>query len=104
MLDWERGNIFRLEYVGKEEDVIENDTLVTSGLGKVFPKGFPVGVVFRVTEERGELSRGVGVVSMTDLNTLQELFVVVGSRDWDDSSLYDELERMADTDRGEERQ
>jgi rod shape-determining protein MreC len=96
MLEWERGNNFRLAYVGKEEDVGEGDTLVTSGLGRMFPKGFPVGIVMRVTEERGELSRRVDVVSMTDLNTLQELFIVVGSRQWDDSSLYDELERIMD--------
>ncbi len=103
LLEWERGNIFRLEYVGREEDVIQGDTLITSGLGRVFPKGFPVGVVFRVTEEKGELSRRVGVISMADLNTLQELFVVVGGKDWGDTSLYDELERMTDTDRREER-
>ncbi len=103
MLEWERGNIFHLEYVGREEDVIQGDTLITSGLGRVFPKGFPVGVVFRVAEEKGELSRRVGVVSMADLNTLQELFVVVGSKDWDDTDLYDELERMTGTDQREER-
>lgn len=102
VLEWERGNMFRLEYVGKEEDVIQGDTLVTSGLGRLFPKGFPVGIVFRMTEDKGELSRQVGVVSMTDFNTLQELFVVVGSRKWDDSSLYDELERMMDAGRGED--
>ncbi|HUV37291.1 MAG TPA: rod shape-determining protein MreC [Patescibacteria group bacterium] len=100
MLEWERGNNFRLEFVGKEEDVIQGDTLVTSGLGRVFPKGFPVGIVYRVAEEKGELSRRVGVISMTDLNTLQELFIVVGSRKWDDSSLYDELELMLETGRG----
>ncbi len=104
VLEWERGNRFHLEYVGKEEDVIQGDTLVTSGLGRVFPKGFPVGIVFRMAEDKGELSRQVGVVSMTDLNTLQELFVVVGSRKWDDSSLYDELERMMEAGQGEESQ
>jgi rod shape-determining protein MreC len=94
MLQWERGSIFRLEYVGKEEDVIEGDTLVTSGLGKAFPKGFPVGVVYRVSGELGELSRRVGVVSLTNLNTLQELFIVVGSRGWNNTGLYDELEEL----------
>lgn len=103
MLEWERGNTFRLEYVGKEEDVIQGDTLITSGLGRVFPKGFPVGIVFRIAEEKGELSRRVGVVSMTNLNTLQELFVVVGSRRWDNMDLYDELERMTDTAPGKEK-
>ncbi|MFA4948575.1 MAG: rod shape-determining protein MreC, partial [Candidatus Krumholzibacteriia bacterium] len=45
MLEWDRGSFFRLEYVGKEEDIVIGDTLVTSGLGMLFPKGFPVGAV-----------------------------------------------------------
>ncbi|MCK4236995.1 MAG: rod shape-determining protein MreC, partial [Candidatus Krumholzibacteria bacterium] len=94
ILEWERGNLFRLEYIGKEEDVQPGDTLMTSGLGRLFPKGFPVGTVFQVTEEKGGLSRKVGVVSMIDLNTLEELFVVVGGREWDNRELFEELERV----------
>jgi hypothetical protein len=59
MLEWDRGSFFRLEYVGKEEDVVVGDTLVTSGLGMLFPKGFPIGTVFQVTEDRGGISKRV---------------------------------------------
>ncbi|UCF05752.1 MAG: rod shape-determining protein MreC [bacterium] len=94
ILEWERGNLFRLEYIGKEEDVEVGDTLVTSGLGRLFPKGFLVGTAFQVTEEKGGLSRKVGVVSMVDLNALEELFVVIGGRGWDNEDLYDQLEEI----------
>jgi rod shape-determining protein MreC len=91
ILEWERGNIFRLEFIGKEEDVQPGDTLQTSGLGGLFPKGFTVGTVFRVAEEKTGLSRQVGVVCMSDLNTLEELFVVVSGRDWDSRELLEQL-------------
>ncbi len=94
MLNWERGNLYRLDYVGREEDVLAGDTLVTSGMGRIFPKGFPVGTVFRVDEDRADLSRAIGVVSMTDLGVLEELFIVIGGRGWDNNDLFEELEKL----------
>lgn len=93
VLEWERGNLFSLDYVGKEEDVLPGDTLVTSGLGRVFPKGFPVGMVFQVAEEKTELSRRVGIVCMTDLNKLEEVFIITGGRDWEGGEAFIELEK-----------
>ena len=95
VLEWERGNLFSLDYVGKEEDVLPGDTLVTSGLGRVFPKGFPVGVVFQVAEEKTELSRRVGIVCMTDLNKLEEVFIITGGKDWESGEAFLELEKSS---------
>jgi len=91
MLNWERGNLFRLDYVGSEEDVQQGDTLITSGLGRVLPKGFPIGTVFEVADDKAELSRKISVVSMSELNTLEELFIVVGGRDWNSREILDRL-------------
>ncbi len=93
VLAWERGSLFSLDYVGKEEDVLPGDTLITSGFGRVFPKGFPVGTVFQVAEEKTELSRRVGIVCMTDLNKLEEVFIITGGRDWKSGEAYLELEK-----------
>ena len=97
ILEWERGNHFRLEYVGREEDVTAGDTLLTSGLGRLFPEGFPVGIVTQVSTEPGNLSRRIGVVAMADLYKLEELFIVVSGEGWDAEAAFEELER-----RGEE--
>ena len=109
VLSWERGNLFGLDYVGREEDVLPGDTLVTSGLGRVFPKGFPVGTVFQVTEEKTELSRRVGIISMTDLNKLEEVFIITGGRDWEGGEAYlrlreGEEEKGADGENAEEKE
>ncbi|MCK4550084.1 MAG: rod shape-determining protein MreC [Candidatus Krumholzibacteria bacterium] len=93
VLAWERGSFFSLDYVGKEEDVLPGDTLITSGFGRVFPKGFPVGTVFHVAEEKTELSRRVGIVCMTDLNKLEEVFIIIGGRDWKGGEAWLELEK-----------
>ncbi len=93
VLAWERGNRFSLGFVGKEEDVIPGDTLITSGFGRVFPKGFPIGTVVHSTEEKTELSRRVGIVCMTDLNKLEEVFIITGGRDWEGGQAWLELEK-----------
>jgi len=94
ILEWDRGSTFRLEYVGKEEDIIRGDTLLTSGEGRLFPKGFPVGTVFGITDEKGGISKRVSVATFANLNALEELFVVTKVRDWDDARIYDELEKL----------
>jgi len=94
MLEWDRGSLFRLEYVGKEEDVVVGDTLVTSGLGLLFPKGFPVGTVFRITEDKSGISKRVHVAGLANLNALEELFIVTGAREWNDMGILDELEKL----------
>lgn len=93
VLSWERGNLFSLGFVGKEEDVLPGDTLITSGFGRVFPKGFPVGTVVHSTEEKTELSRRVGIVCMTDLNKLEEVFIITSGRDWEGGEAWLELEK-----------
>jgi rod shape-determining protein MreC len=94
MLEWDRGSFFRLEYVGKEEDVVVGDTLVTSGLGLLFPRGFPVGTVFQIMEDKGGIAKRVRVASAANLNALEELFIVTGAREWNDTGILDELERL----------
>jgi rod shape-determining protein MreC len=94
MLEWERENLFRLEYVGKEEDVAVGDTLLTSGLGRLFPKGFLLATVLQATDERGGLSKRIRAASTTDLDKLEELFIVVGPRDWDDPYIYEKADSV----------
>ncbi|MDF1646318.1 MAG: rod shape-determining protein MreC [Legionellaceae bacterium] len=43
-----------LIYLPKTASVLEGDVLVTSGLGKRYPAGYPVGVVHRVDNPSGE--------------------------------------------------
>lgn len=98
LLEWDRENLFRLDYIGKEEDVQRGDTLVTSGLGRLFPKGFLVATVLQVTNEKGGLSKKVRAISMSDLNKLEELFIITGGREWEEPVIYEEFEKATESD------
>ena len=45
----DRPQNFLIKGIKKNEDIIPGDKLVTSGLGKKFPKGIDVGIVYKVS-------------------------------------------------------
>ena len=48
-------NVVSLEYASPNADIKEGDLIVSSGLGRKFPRGYPVGTVSSVTHVPGEL-------------------------------------------------
>lgn len=69
--------ICKLDYVLKTSDVIAGDMVVTSGLGRVFPKGVPVGEVTRVENIPGELFKDVQIRPHVDFSKLEEVLVIL---------------------------
>lgn len=47
-------DLLRIVYLTANDDILEGDRLVTSGLGGRYPAGYPVARVAKVTEEPGE--------------------------------------------------
>jgi rod shape-determining protein MreC len=69
--------ICKLDYVVKTGDVVVGDTVITSGMGRVFPKGLPVGEVREVTSSPGELFKDIKIRPMVDFSKLEELLVIL---------------------------
>ena len=73
-------------------DVKKGDTVVTSGLGGVYPKGLNVGVVSRIQEGRDPLFKVVFVIVNVDFNHLEEVSVMRVRSQW--ASFRDELDSL----------
>ncbi|HWP34073.1 MAG TPA: rod shape-determining protein MreC, partial [Thermodesulfobacteriota bacterium] len=71
------GPELEMRYVHRTEDVQVGDLVVTSGVGGVFPKGLPIGVVSAVRKTTG-LFQSVEVTPAVDLSKLEEVLVVTG--------------------------
>jgi rod shape-determining protein MreC len=69
------GRGLRLEYVPPAADIRVGDVVVTSGLDRIYPKGYVVGRVNRV-ERDGEGYAFIGVVPAVDFSSLEEVLVV----------------------------
>ena len=67
----------RLDNMVKTSDVVVDDKVVTSGLGRVYPKGLPVGKVLEVVNIPGELFKDIKVSPMVDFSKLEELLVIL---------------------------
>jgi rod shape-determining protein MreC len=72
------GDIDRLElpYLPNNADVREGDLLVSSGLGGRFPRGFPVGVVRKVTRDPSKAFAAIEAAPTAALNRSREVLMV----------------------------
>jgi rod shape-determining protein MreC len=65
----------RLEYVSEVSDVVVGDTVVTSGIDGIYPKGFAIGQVESV-EKSGVAYRSIVVKTAVDFSSLEDVLVV----------------------------
>jgi rod shape-determining protein MreC len=66
----------RLEYVSEVSDVAVGDTVVTSGIDGIYPKGFVIGQVEAV-EKNGVAYRTIVVRPAVDFSSLEDVLVVL---------------------------
>jgi len=65
------------DYVIKACDIETGDAIVTSGLGRAFPKGLYLGTVKQIDDSPDKLFKDVRVVSAVDFSKLEEVLVIL---------------------------
>lgn len=68
-------NTVRMDFVASTADVKVGDTIVTSGVDGIYPKGFVIGTVEQVDNGNG-IYKVIRVRPSVDFNTLEEVLVV----------------------------
>ncbi len=69
-----------LDYVLLKEDVQVDDTIVTSGLDGVFPKGLRIGSIQSLEARPNEMFHTIKVAPFVDFDKLEELLVVIKAK------------------------
>jgi rod shape-determining protein MreC len=69
----------QLMYMMRNDDFRIGDEIVTSGLGGVFIKGWPVGVVVETNLDPELLSPGITIKPHADFSKLEEVLVIIPS-------------------------
>jgi rod shape-determining protein MreC len=67
----------RLDYVLRKNDVRIGDTIVSSGLDGVYPKGLRIGQVSEVIEHDGDIFHEIIITPFVDFEKLEEVLVVL---------------------------
>jgi rod shape-determining protein MreC len=71
-------DLLRMDYLAASSDVQPGDTVVSSGMEGVYPKGFPIGRVERV-ERSGPAIKTVVIRPIVDFGALENVLVVLES-------------------------
>lgn len=71
------GEVLDLDYVPTKSDIAAGDTLVTAGLGAVFPKGLRVATVVSVSTDPNALFLRVTARPFVNVRRLEEVFVLL---------------------------
>ena len=66
-----------LEFTMREEDVKVGDTVITSGIGRIFPKGLPVGEVTMVKKGEYGIFQTIEVRPYVNISRLEEVLVLL---------------------------
>ncbi|RKZ23344.1 rod shape-determining protein MreC [bacterium] len=74
ILRWKGGNFLFFEGVPSQGDVLPGDTIITSGMGMVYPKGIGIGEVVEI--ERKEVEMVVKVRPFENMRGLEEVFIL----------------------------
>jgi len=66
-----------LDYIVKRSDVRVGDRVATSGMGRIFPKGLPVGEVTEIADVSWKLFKDIKVRPLVDFAKLEEVLVIL---------------------------
>ncbi len=68
----------RLENIFPDVDISVGDTIETSGLGGIYPKGITIGTVKEIRRKTSDLNRYAIIEPAVDFKRLEEVFVLIG--------------------------
>jgi rod shape-determining protein MreC len=66
----------RVDYLPKDDVILKDDEVLTSGLGGVYPEGLLVGYVTRMATAQSGLYQSADLMPAADMGALKYVFVV----------------------------
>jgi rod shape-determining protein MreC len=80
IIEGEGQNELNLNYLSKEVKTAKGEIVISSGLGGLYPAGLVVGTVSKVGQRTDGLFQNVSVSPAVDFWTLEEVFIITGTR------------------------
>lgn len=68
--------LLKLTYVLADADLVQDDIIISSGYGGIFPKGILIGKVKEIKQEPNELTKYAYIEPATDFKKLEEVFII----------------------------
>lgn len=71
------GSLLVMKYLPEDADINLNDTVVSSGLNDVYPKGLLIGTVVDIGKEYSGLSRYAIIKPAVNLSNIEEVLIII---------------------------
>lgn len=71
------------KYVLSKHDIHIGDTIISSGLDGVFPKGFLIGKISKIVKNSAGIFQEVAVIPYVDFEIIEEVFVILNPQKYD---------------------
>lgn len=68
------------EYALRKDEVRQGETIISSGLDQVFPKGLKIGRILKVTKVHSQLFQDISIETSVDFDKLEEVLVFKNGR------------------------
>jgi rod shape-determining protein MreC len=70
-------NQLKLPYLPKDADIKEGDLLISSGLGGIFPRGYPVAKISKIERDRGKSILSVLAKPVAELDKIRDVLIIL---------------------------
>jgi rod shape-determining protein MreC len=80
IIRWDGGRLLLLDNVSLSDTVRVGDTIITSGLGGIFPENLPIGTILNVEAGRSPFFKTIDVTPFVDFGALDELMILKRSK------------------------
>lgn len=67
--------------IPQNANIVEGDTIITSGFGGIYPKGIPIGSVASIQNDSGGLLQYATLYSSVDFQKLEDVDIIINHRD-----------------------
>jgi rod shape-determining protein MreC len=81
--------LLEMDFVDKNQNIIKNDVVVSSGTGKLFVKGVPIGVVEEAADQEIDYFKRISITPFVDFGRLEEVLVLIPPPGTDEPPLVD---------------
>ena len=71
------GNILKATYISTSATILENDTVETSGMGGIYPKGITLGTVTGIENTKNIIDRMAIITPTVDFEKLETVLVII---------------------------
>lgn len=70
-------NTLRATYISTSAEILENDTIATSGMGGIYPKGIIIGTVTKIDNTKNITDKYAVITPAVDFNKLETVLVIL---------------------------